>query len=185
METLHAIFGVGKHLTVGNMCARSFVVFFLALLLLRVSGRRSFGLKTPLDLIISILLGSILSRGVVGASPFVPVIVSCLLIVLLHRLFAWVTVHHTWLRNITEGKEILLYKNRKFIDRNLDKALVNKDDVLPTVRKYLSSDDLEKVDKVYMERNGEITVTKISGKEQNLSDPHWDAETQMKNPEKG
>ena len=79
----------------------------------------------------------------------------------------------------------MLNKKRKYIDRNLDKALVNKDDVLPTVRKYLSSDDLEKVDKVYMERNGEITVTKISGKEQNLSDPHWDAETQMKNPEKG
>jgi len=58
------------------MAARSVVVFVITLLLLRISGRRSFGLRTPLDNIISIILAAVLSRAIVGASPFFSMVVS-------------------------------------------------------------------------------------------------------------
>src|ERR1700733_6885187 len=57
MHLLIEIFGEGKDLTFLQMTARGIVVFFLALLLIRISGRRSFGMHMPLDNIISIMLG--------------------------------------------------------------------------------------------------------------------------------
>src|SRR6202000_2248848 len=89
MEIFIKLFGQGKDLNALQMSDRGIAVFFIALILIRISGRRSFGVRTPLDNIITILLGAILSRAVVGASDFVPVMICCFVIVSLHRLFGW------------------------------------------------------------------------------------------------
>jgi len=115
MNLLIQIFGAGKELNTLQVCARGIVIFFIALLLIRLSGRRSFGLHTPLDNIISILLGAVLSRAVTGASAFVPVISVCFLIVLLHRFFTWVLVRNKKIRELCEGKKILLFENGVFM----------------------------------------------------------------------
>jgi len=85
MELLLKIFGESKDLNALQMSSRGVVIFIIAFLLIRISGRRSFGVRTPLDNIITISLGAIMSRAVVGASAFVPVIVCCFVIVFLHR----------------------------------------------------------------------------------------------------
>ena len=160
MNLLIQIFGAGKELNTLQVCARGFVIFFIALLLIRLSGRRSFGLHTPLDNIISILLGAVLSRAVTGASAFVPVMSVCFLIVLLHRFFTWVLVRNKKIRELCEGKKILLFENGVFIQHNLTNALVSKEDILQAMRISLLSEDLVKVEKIYMERNGKISIVK-------------------------
>ncbi len=160
MELLTQIFGEGKDLNALQMSCRGVVVFFIALVLIRISGRRSFGIRTALDNIISISLGAILSRAVVGASDFVPVIVTCFVIVLMHRLFGWFIANSKRFGRLMEGDKILLYDNGKFIDANLKKALVCKEDIMQGVRKSALTEDLNLVDKVYIERNGEISAIK-------------------------
>ena len=162
MEELVAIFGEGEDLTVLEMCYRGGVVFCLALILLRISGRRSFGIKTPLDLIISVLLGSILSRAIVGASPFIPVIVCALTIVILHRVFSLMSIYNKGFRHLAEGKKIMVFENGKFLHKNMRKALVDEEDILQKVRKQTFQDNLKNIDRIYMERNGEITVVKTT-----------------------
>jgi uncharacterized membrane protein YcaP (DUF421 family) len=157
---LQQVFGEGKDLTVTQMCCRGFVIFIIAFILIRLSGRRSFGLKTPLDNIISILLGAILSRAVVGASPFVPIISTCLLLVLIHRLLGWITSHNKKLGEFIEGNKIILFENGSFVESNMNKALVCQEDILQEIRKSALTNDLNLIDKVYMERNGEISTIK-------------------------
>src|ERR1700712_2412472 len=113
MELFIKIFGEGKDLNALQMSCRGVVVFIIALLLIRISGRRSFGVRTALDNIISISLGAILSRAVVGASDFVPVIVTCFIIVFLHRFFAWMIANSKRFGRIMEGDKILLYQDGK------------------------------------------------------------------------
>src|SRR6202012_3326838 len=119
MHQLIEIFGEGKDLTLLQMSARGVVAFFLALFLIRLSGRRSFGMHMPLDNIISIILGAILSRAVVGASDFVPVIGVCTVIVLLHRIVAWLVAHHKKMSRLVQGEKILLFRDGNFISENM------------------------------------------------------------------
>ena len=154
------IFGQGKDLNTLQMSCRGIVVFFIALLLIRISGRRSFGMHTPLDNIISISLGAVLSRAIVGASAFVPVIISCLVIVLLHRFLAWLILRSKRISELVEGNKILLFENGRFIPENINKALVCEEDIMQGIRRTALTDNLNKIDKVYMERNGEISALK-------------------------
>jgi len=157
---MFTLFGEGKDLNALQMSDRGIVIFFIALILIRVSGRRSFGLHTPLDNIISISLGAIMSRAVVGASDFVPVIVCCFVIVLMHRLFGWLIATSKVFGKFIEGNKMTLFEQGRFQHDIMKKALVCEEDVMQGVRKSALLEDMDKIEKVYMERNGEISSIK-------------------------
>ncbi len=158
MDILIKIFGEGKELSTFQMSCRGIVIFIVTLALLRISGRRSFGLHNPLDNIIAITLGSVLSRAVVGVSPFIPVILTCLVIVLLHRALAWLIVHYASLGRAIEGRGIPLYENGVFLKKNMGRALASEEDILEGIRRSALTEDIDKIQKVYMERSGQVTV---------------------------
>ena len=68
MDLLNTVFGHGKDLNSLQMICRSIVAFFLALVMIRVAGIRTFGKKTPFDDVIIIMLASIFSRVVVKSA---------------------------------------------------------------------------------------------------------------------
>jgi uncharacterized membrane protein YcaP (DUF421 family) len=160
MDIIITIFGEGKDLTIGQVIARAIAIFLITLILIRISGRRSFGIKTPLDNIIVILLGALLSRAIAGVSPFVPVVVASFTLVIIHRLLGWMIAHSKKVKKVLEGEKILLFTQGKFIDENLKKALVNEEDVLSGVRTLALTDDLSKVDRIFMESSGKFSVIK-------------------------
>lgn len=165
MEILVKLFGEGEHLDTLQMSLRGVVFFLYCLLLIRLSGRRSFGLRNPMDNIIAILLGAVMSRAVVGASPLLPVAICCLIVVLLHRSFGWLIVRYPWFSHLVEGNKIPLFKNGRIEKKNLSRALLSEEDVMQGIRKSAITDDLGLIDKVYLERNGEISAVKKQSKE--------------------
>jgi uncharacterized membrane protein YcaP (DUF421 family) len=162
METLVNIFGEGKDLNALQMTTRGIVIFFIALILIRISGRRSFGLHMPLDNIITIMLGAVLSRALVGASDFLAVITSCTAIVLIHRALAWLVVHKPGISKVIEGEKIILFEHGKFVKKNMNKAQVCEEDIMQGVRKSALTKDLNKIEQIFIERNGEISSIKKS-----------------------
>lgn len=160
MDVLIKIFGEGKDLTALQMTARGVVIFIITLILIRISGRRSFGLKTPADNIIVILLGSLLSRAIAGVSPFVPVVAVSFTVVILHRLITWVGIKSPSFKHLVDGKRLLLFENGKFLKENMDKALLCEEDAMQGTRKAALTDDLNKIDRIYMECTGEISPLK-------------------------
>lgn len=160
MDIIITIFGEGKDLTIGQVMARAVVIFLITLVLIRISGRRSFGVKTPLDNIIVILLGALLSRAIAGVSPFVPVVAASFTLVIMHRILAWMISHSKKVKKVLEGDKILLFKEGKFIDENLKKALVNEEEVISGVRILALIDDLATVDRIFIESSGKFSVIK-------------------------
>jgi uncharacterized membrane protein YcaP (DUF421 family) len=158
MTLFYQIFGEGKDLNALQMSSRGVVMFIIAFLLIRISGRRSFGVRTPLDNIVTITLGAIMSRAVVGASAFVPVVLCCFVIVLLHRAFGWLIVHHPSFGRFVEGDKIALFENGKFDKDHMEKGLVCQEDIMQGVRKSALTEDMTGIEKIYMERNGEISA---------------------------
>lgn len=160
MDIFIQIFGIGKDLTAWQMSARSIAIFFIALLLIRISGRRSFGVRAPLDNIIIILLGSVLSRAVVGASPFIPVVVACLATVVLHRCIGWLIANSRLVAWLIESDKIMLFEKGRYIPRNLKRVQLTEEDVMQGVRKSALTEDLNNIEHIYIERNGEISAIK-------------------------
>src|ERR1700749_2780321 len=105
MESLLKIFGEGEHLNALQMSSRGIVMFLIMLILIRISGRRSFGVRTPLDNIIAVSLGAIMSRAVVGASPFGSVVVCCFVVVLLHRITGMLIARSKAFARVVEGEK--------------------------------------------------------------------------------
>jgi uncharacterized membrane protein YcaP (DUF421 family) len=162
MNVLVQIFGEGKDLGALQMSARAVAVFFFALIFIRISGRRSFGIRTPLDNIIVVLLGAVLSRAVTGASALGPTICASLALVSVHRLFALLLVRNARVKGFVEGEKILLFRDGKFIKDNLRRGLVSEEDVLQGLREVLQTDNVEGISRIYIERDGEISAIKKS-----------------------
>jgi len=158
MSFLIQLFGEGKDLTALQMSCRGVIVFIIALLLIRISGRRSFGIRTPLDNIIIILLGAILSRAVVGASAFVPVIITCFVIVAFHRFVGWLIANSKFVALFVESDKIILFENGKYLPGNLKRVQLTEEDVMQGVRKSALTEDLKTIKYIYIERNGEISA---------------------------
>src|SRR5471030_2212622 len=103
MDALIAVFGSGQDLDSLQMAARAAAAFIGALVCIRISGRRSFGQRSPCDSVVVILLGATLSRAIVGASPFVATVLSSLVIVACHRLLALACVRSSRFERLVDG----------------------------------------------------------------------------------
>ena len=159
---INVIFGTGEELTAWQMAARAFVMFFIALLLIRIGGMRIFGKKTAFDNILVIMLGAILSRGVVGASPLFSTVAAAAVMVLIHKILGWLAMKHIWVGKIVKGYRHVLYKDGEVIHKNLRKTSISEDDLMEGVRVETHSDSLKEVKEIYMEKTGQISVVKQS-----------------------
>jgi hypothetical protein len=162
MDALFTIFGEGKDLNALQAAMRAIVVFVCALLLIRISGRRSFGQRSPFDYVVAILLGAIMSRVVVGAAPVIPTLAASLVLVLAHRALAWACVRSRPLERWVVGAEREVYCGGHFNDKQMSAALVSQTDVFQTVRQKLGATDLSGVYAAILECNGEISLIRKS-----------------------
>jgi uncharacterized membrane protein YcaP (DUF421 family) len=158
---LLALFGRGQDLAVHQMCARVLVVYALVVVYIRVAGRRTFGHMATFDNVISILLGAILSRAVVGSSPFVPVIASGLVLVLLQRAAAWAAMASPRFRRLVQGEPETVYADGAFLDDRLRAHRLCREDVLEGVREQVHTGSMRGVDRVVIERNGKLAVIEL------------------------
>ena len=155
---LHSLFGSGEHLTALQMGVRSFIMFFIALALIRIGGMRIFGKKTAFDNILVIMLGAILARGVVGASPFFSTVVASAVMVVIHKILALLALRHIWVGKIVKGIHRSLYKNGELNTRNMRIATISKDDLMEGVRLQINSNSLDDVKEAYIEKNGQVSI---------------------------
>ena len=148
-------------LTMTQMGIRAFVSFLAAIVLLRISGRRSFGMKSPFDNTFVILLGSILAKAVIGDVRYSHALVACLVLAVTHRIFAYISLYNGRFGGWIKGDKILLYKEGKLYPKNMRRSLVSENDLHERIR-INGCESLEDVKIAYMERNGEISIIKKS-----------------------
>ena len=158
METVNHLFGSGTNLNSLQMCLRAIAVFFLALILIRFTGMRAFGIKTAFDTCIMIMLGSVLSRAVVGASPFIPTILASASLVIIHKIIARLSVSNQRISHLVKGKPLSIYKDGILNEKNLKKCSLSFGDVMEEVRVNANFNSLDHIEEIFMERNGEISV---------------------------
>ncbi|MFM0219881.1 DUF421 domain-containing protein [Paraburkholderia caledonica] len=158
MDAIYLLFGQGRDLDPLQMSLRAFVVFVVTLVMIRISGRRSFGKRSPFDSVVVILLGATLGRAIVGASPFVATVLASLMIVVCHRVLAWACVRSSAIERLIGGVEREVYHNGAFNEREMKAALMTRNDVCESVRQKTGSRSMDKVAAAILERNGDVSV---------------------------
>lgn len=159
-EVMYKLFGEGKDLNALQMGDRAFVMFFITLILIRIAGMRAFGTKSAFDNIIVIMLGALLSRAVVGVSPFLPTVVAGLVLCVVHRLLAIVSVRNDTISHWVKSEEVVLYKNGRLNKKIMNQCDISMGDLMEGVRLSGNVNSLDEVEEVYIERNGQISVIK-------------------------
>lgn len=160
LEFLDLVFGIEEEqLTWWQMSIRAVVVFLAALLMIRLGNKRIFGKSAAFDIVLGIIYGSILSRAITGNSPFIPTVVAALVLVLLHRLLAHLAFKTSGpIGDFVKGKPRELIKDGKMQDDALLKSSLTENDLKEAIRKTGSKADLDKIDRAYLERSGNISV---------------------------
>ena len=158
MNLINEIFGHGSNLNSLQMSVRAISIFFIALILIRYTGMRVFGIKTAFDTCIIIMLGAVLARAVVGASPFIPTIIASTALVVVHKVIATISVNNQFISHLVKGKPLSLYKNGTLNDRNMRKCSLSFGDMMEEIRLALHQSSMDHIEEIFMERTGKISV---------------------------
>ena len=164
MNGWEKFWGSGEDLTALQMSVRALCMFFITLLLIRLSGMRTFGKNTAFDIIITIMLGAILSRGITGASSFSAVVAAAAVMVIIHRVLAMMSMNSPSISKIIEGESRLLYKNGKIQWKNMKRSSLSLHDLEESIRQELNENSFDNIDEIYIESNGKISVVKKEGR---------------------
>ncbi|MBL7719193.1 MAG: DUF421 domain-containing protein [Flavipsychrobacter sp.] len=156
-ELLHTFWGPseGQH-TMLQMSIRAFITFIVVLALIRLSGRRSFSMKSPFDNTLAILLGAIMAKAVIGDITYSSGLAACTVLALTHRLFGYLSLKYKGFGSWVKGEKLLLYEKGKLQEQNMVRALISENDIMERLRMN-GVDSLDKIETAYMERNGEVS----------------------------
>jgi uncharacterized membrane protein YcaP (DUF421 family) len=139
------------------MSARGIIIFFFAILLIKLGGKRIFGKQTTIDIIIGITMGAILAKAVTGSAPFIAALITCMLMALLHRILAMATFYSGFLGKLIKGEENLLVENGSMKIAEMKKTNISEKDLMEALRNQ-GVENLKDVKKAFLERSGKISV---------------------------
>lgn len=161
MEWFHQLVGENADTILWwQMAVRAVIVFFFLALLIRVGGVRAFGRWTPLDMVLAFLLGSTLSRGLTGNSPFIPTLIAAIVLVALHLLLAVLATRWEAVGYCVKGRAIKLMEGGRLLHRNMRYAGVTERDLREHLRAELNTNDLEQAGDAYLERGGNVSFVR-------------------------
>ncbi len=152
------IFGHGKDLNALQMSGRALVIFFVALVLVRLAGMRAFGRKSSFDIVILVGFGSVITRAIYGASPAIPIIAASAVLVIVHRVVAMLTARNPAIERIVKGETQVLFHDGEMDQRKMRRAGISPTDLDEAARSKAKTFSRDDVREVRLETSGELSV---------------------------
>jgi uncharacterized membrane protein YcaP (DUF421 family) len=160
---MDAVFGSGSDLAWHQECARAALIFVYGLALVRIAGRRIFGRWSALDIVVSIVIGSNLSRALTGGAQLWGTLAATTLLVALHWVLARLVARSPGFSRLIEGKPVELAHRGEPSHSVRERYAVSQSDLNEALRQS-GVDDIAAARAVTLEPSGEITVLKHEGK---------------------
>lgn len=162
MDLLTQIFGSKHDLTVAQECARTVVIFVYGLAAVRITGRRVFGKWAALDIVVSIMVGSNLSRALTGSAPFAGTLAATAVLMVLHWLLAHAAARWRAVSRLVEGAPIELVRQGRHDARISTRQAVSMADLEEAMRQK-GLERIEDVHRIVLEPSGKLNVLKAEG----------------------
>lgn len=130
------------------------VLFIVAVVLLRITGRRSIAQMTIAQTVVIISIGAIIVEPFSDKDIKKTVIAATIYIILL-MLFEYFEFHSKFFKKVAVGDEIIIINNGEFVEENLKRLKLTKAEVLSRVRQE-GIPSLSYIAQGSMEANGEF-----------------------------
>ena len=153
------IFGTLGHVSWQQECARAVLIFAYGLALVRFAGRRVFGHWAALDIVVSIVVGSNMSRALTGNAPLWGTLIATTLVMALHWILSHVAARSQRASQILEGRFVRLGENGRVDEALLHRHAVSEADLYEALR-GAGLDKLDGARLIVLEPSGKISVLK-------------------------
>lgn len=165
-DVSQAILGVnqpGDVVDLGSVAVRAALLYVFGLLLIRLGKSRLMANATSLDVVVVIVLGSLLSRGINGSASVASTMTASAILIGCHWLSTRLTAHSHTLGGMTKGHAKLLVADGQVDDEALRSSHMSLEDLREGIRIAAGIEDLSLVHRAYKERNGQISVIRRQG----------------------
>lgn len=157
---IQQIFGVSANdLTAPQIAARAAVAFVFAVGLLRLLPRKSLANTSVIDVLLTVLLGSSLSRALTGNAPLGPVLAACVALSAMWIAMSWIAIRWEWFSRIVKGRAMVVIRDGEVDERMLRHAQMGMADLEQSLR-LQGYDGPDEVGLAYIERNGSVSVVR-------------------------
>src|SRR5215831_2461333 len=159
-DFMQALVGIGvepKQLTFLQVSVRGVIVFIAALIMVRVSSKRSLAEKTAFDAVFVVIIGSMLARVINGSEAFFATLGAGFVLVFLHRLFGIAAYYSHTFGILVKGKPVRLVQEGKLQQPNMRWEHISKHDLEEDMRLDAKTEDLSKIQVARLERSGDIS----------------------------
>ena len=140
-----------------QLCARAVILFGLGVIYIRIAGRRTFSQASPLDIVVAIIVGSNLSRIMIGNTPFIGGLAATLVLVIIHRALAMATLRWNLLARWVKFAPIMLVRNGRIDGDAMTRCALSQEDLLEGLRMEQVETPAD-VHLAIMESGGKISV---------------------------
>lgn len=144
----------------GHMALRSIVVFATAVALARIADRRFLGQSAGYDIMLGVILGSVLSRGINGQAAFFPTLGASAVMVALHHALSTGSYHWRWLSALVKGPPRTLVRDGRIDAEELRFNKITRDELSENLRLHGNVAEPAQVAEARLETNGRISVVK-------------------------
>jgi uncharacterized membrane protein YcaP (DUF421 family) len=160
--TMDALLGTTHNVNAAQECVRALIIFLYGLVMLRLSGRRTFARMSALDSVITIVAGSVLAQGMTGSVPIGPAMIGVAVLIALHALVSFAVARSDALSRLIEGEAVPLLREGVLDERKRIVCKISRSDLAEALReKGLDGlKDLHQAKKLQIEPSGKISVLK-------------------------
>lgn len=142
-----------------QMCVRAIILFTFGFLMIRLFGVRAFGRQNALDIVLSIVIGSNISRAMTANAAFIPTIASTGVLVIGYWIMDQAAARSSILGRMLKGAPIVLGRGGELDERRMLRHAITRSDIEESARSSGIA-RLEDVQAVLFEKNGKITTLK-------------------------
>jgi len=156
---LQTALGLGAdQLTVPQMLTRTVIVYTVTVVIVRWGEKRFFGKNTAFDLVLSIILGSVISRAINGRAPFFPTLAASVMLVALHRVLATLAFRSDRFGDWIKGHSRVLVEDGEIQWDAMEESHLSEQDLRGALRLTAQISDPSKVKTARLERGGDVSV---------------------------
>ncbi|RZL98778.1 MAG: DUF421 domain-containing protein [Pedobacter sp.] len=147
--------------SVWHVAVCAVLAYFVLFLFIRISGKRTLAKLTAFDFVVSVTLGSTLSSMILAKVTLAEGAVALVVIISLQYLLAWSARESKTLEKVINSSPTMVFYRGEFLEEAMKKEVLTQEEIYAEIRKFRML-DVDQVEAVVMELNGELTVIRKS-----------------------